>query len=357
MNLTIRWVGLACLALAAAADFARAQPAIDVKELRTIKDKQLGFAVMAMSRDGKLLACGGLGGLGGLAKGVRLWNVDTGDELKPVPNQGWVRSLAFSHDGKRLAAANDDGSVRVFSLASGKELARAPGGQADRIECVVFSPSGNSVLIALSSVGEVMIRLHDSASGKETRRYKGHALGVTSLAFAPDGKRFVSGGMDKTLRLWEIAKPKEIRRFDGHDGMLQSVAFSDDGKRLLSGAADKTLRTWDASTGDELAKMDEPVGSVNAVAFLPGGRFAVSGGGGEFEANAKGIGVELKMNLGKAQAVRLWDVQAGKQLHFFDGPTFAVTRVAVSADGRRVFAGSANGTMHVWEVPETKTLP
>ena len=354
MNLTIRWIGLACLALAPAADFARAQSAIEVKELRTIKDKQLGFAAMAMSRDGKLLACGGLGGL---AKGVRIWNVDTGDELKPVPNQGWVRSLAFSHDGKRLAAANDDGSVRVFSLASGKELARATGGLADRIEHVLFSPSGNSLLIAFAAGGDVAIRLCDSATGKEIRRYKGHTLGVTSLAFAPDGKRFVSGGMDKSLRLWEVAKPKEIRRFDGHEGMVQSVAFSDDGKRLLSGAGDKTLRTWNADNGAELAKMDEPVGSVNAVAFLLGGRFAVSGGGGEFEANAKGIGVELKMNLGKAQAVRLWDVDAGKQLHLFDGPAFAVTRVAVSADGRRVFAGSANGTMHVWEIPDAKTLP
>jgi WD40 repeat protein len=180
---------------------------------------------------------------------------------------------------------------------------------------------------------------------------------VSSLAFAPDSKRFVSGGLDRTVRLWDVAKGKGLRNFDGHTEMVQSVAFSPDGKQILSGGADNTLRVWNADSGEALRTLAEAKGSVNGVAYLPGGRYAVSGSGGEFSATA-GVGsVKLNSRMGKEQAVRLWDLQIGKEVHVFEGPTFGVTGVSVSADGRRVFASSGNGMMHVWEIPEVKSLP
>lgn len=325
---------------------------IKVRELCTLKDDfALGTPAMAMSRDGKTLASSSL------VKGVRLWSVDKAKEIRTIPYQGGARALAFSYDGKRLAIAGDTGTVLVVNVATGATLAKAVG-PVGRIDCVVFSPSGKSLLVTHGIAEDVAIRLVDAGTGKEVRKYKGHTLGVTALAFAADGKSFVSGGYDNAVRVWEVAKPKEVRNFEIFGGLVQAVALSPDGKRIVAGSADKTLRHLAADSGEELRKLDESAGSVNGVVLLPGGRYVVSGSGGSFQAvHLPGRGVQLKMNLGKENALRLWDLDTGKQTHVFEGPAYAITSVAASADGRRLFAGCANGTMHVWELPDVKDLP
>ncbi|MCP4104854.1 MAG: WD40 repeat domain-containing protein [Desulfobacteraceae bacterium] len=123
------------------------------------------------------------------------------------------------------------------------------------VNAVAFSPDGKTLA---SGADDNTVRLWDVASGKEIRRLEGHRKRVVSVAFSPDGKTLASGagnflGSDKTV--WDVASGKEIRSLAGHTKPVQSVAFSPDGKTLASGSgylfgsSDNTVRLWDIASG------------------------------------------------------------------------------------------------------------
>jgi WD40 repeat protein len=100
------------------------------------------------------------------------------------------------------------------------------------VTSVAFSPDGK---FALSGSWDKTLKLWDVASGKEIRTFYGHASDIFSVAFSPDGKFALSGSYDTTLKLWYVESGKEIRTFYGHASDIFSVAFSPDGKYALSG--------------------------------------------------------------------------------------------------------------------------
>ena len=126
-------------------------------------------------------------------------------------------------------------------------------GIADWVWSVAFSPDGRYVL---SGSSDKTLRLWEVATGKELRRFEGHSGRVCSVAFSPDGRYVLSGSRDKTIRLWEVATGKELRRFEGHSSWVISVAFSPDGRYILSGSEDRTLRLWEVATGKELRRFE-----------------------------------------------------------------------------------------------------
>src|SRR5262249_39480309 len=134
----------------------------------------------------------------------------------------------------------------------------------DIVWSVAVSPDGKT---ALSGGGDQRdggtwkpgsdfdIRVWDLATGKELRRLKGHSAGVTCVTFSPDGKTAFSASGDNTVRQWDVASGKELRKFEGHSQRVLWVACSADGKRILSGGRDSTLRIWDVSNGKETAQL------------------------------------------------------------------------------------------------------
>jgi WD40 repeat protein len=155
---------------------------------------------------------------------------------------------------------------------------------------VAFSSDGKTVA---SGGGDKTVRLWEVATGKEIRTLKGHQEWVRSVAFSSDGKTVASGGLDRTVRLWEAATGKEIRN-QGHKWWVRSVAFSSDGKTVASGGDDCTVRLWEAATGKEIRTLKGRQGeeprrrlwpspgpqkrSVISVAFSFDGKTVASGG-------------------------------------------------------------------------------
>ena len=130
------------------------------------------------------------------------------------------------------------------------------GGQLDIVRSIAFSPDGKS-LAAVSA--DVTILLWDPASGEERRRIDaGRQLDL--LAYSPDGKTIAATSVDGTIHLWDSATGKEQRQLSGHKKASRHIAYSPDGKLLATSMPDGTIRLWDVTTGQQVRLVAEGLG-------------------------------------------------------------------------------------------------
>ncbi len=220
---------------------------------------------------------------GSIDKTVRLWDLESGQALRILRGHtDSAVSVAFSEDGQSSLSASRDGTIRICDLASGGESRRI----VSQMEIVglAFSSNGMTALgncirspTRLLPVPKNTVRLWALESGRELRRFEGHADLIWSVALSPNGRRALSGSEDNTVRLWEVGSGREIFRLRGHTGWAWSVAFSPDGRRALSGSDDKTLRLWNLDKGTEICCLEGHTDWVSSVVFAPDGRTALSG--------------------------------------------------------------------------------
>jgi len=190
---------------------------------------------VAFRPDGRLLASGDL-------RAVRLWEVSTGNPWRIFDVPTWVYDVAFSPDGKLIAAAlgQPDNAIRIWEVDSG-QLSHVLQGHRDEVLSVAFSPDGK--LLASSST-DTTVRIWDVASGEPVQTLFLHTLPVTAMSFHPGGQILASGSVDRTIHLWDVATGSLKHTLRGHTGPILSVAFSPDGALLASASWDQTVRLW-----------------------------------------------------------------------------------------------------------------
>jgi WD40 repeat protein len=175
------------------------------KQLPAFQGANDGCRALVWSPDGKTIASGSYVADGDRWKGVlKLFDVKTGKpRWEGKGHTDFITAVAFSPDGKRLATSSFDGTVRVWSASDGKELLRLRIGAKDFIEGVAFSRDGRQIVTA-GGTGDNTIRVWDLATRKEIARFVGHSAPVLAVAVTPEGKKVLSSAKDGTVRLWNM---------------------------------------------------------------------------------------------------------------------------------------------------------
>ncbi|MFJ8111125.1 AAA family ATPase [Streptomyces sp. NPDC096132] len=305
----------------------------------------------SFSPDGKTLATASYD------RTIRLWNV--ADPSRPEPlgkpltgHSSWVSSAVFSPDGHTLAGAGDDGTIRLWDVRDpatprplGKPLAARGGGT---IYLVAFSPDGKTLASANEDSEVRLWNVADPSAPTALATLPGHTAAVRSVAFTPDGRTLATGGDDNTVRLWNTTDPGHPhplgRPLTGHDGTIHSVAFSPDGKTLASGSADDTVRLWSVTDPSHATALGAPLtghtGPVWSVSFSPDGSLLAA-------ASADSTAI-------------LWNVsdpaypsQVGEPLAGSSGEMYAL---GFSPDGTTLATGSGDNKIRLWSVPTSDMI-
>jgi WD40 repeat protein len=278
-----------------------------------------------------------------------------------------VDSVCFSPDGKRLASASGDRTVKVWDAATGKELFTLRGHRSF-VNSVCFSPDGKRLA---SGSSDLTVKLWDAAMRQELLTLKGHTERVTSVCFSPDGKRLASASDDKTVKVWDGITGRGLFGLQGHTGWVTGVCFSPDGRRLASGSWDGTVKLWDGVVGQALLTCKGHTGPVHRLCFRADGRCLASSGGGTVTVWGPGTGRELltfespadrlrfspdgkQLATAGGRTVKVWDAATGAQRLAFQMPWQGRGRYLTSAcftPQGKCLAALSGGSDGVWDPP------
>ena len=256
---------------------------------------------------------------------VRLWDLDTGEQIAKLEGHGdWAWGIAMTPDGSRVASCGRDRTVVVWDMVLRRIWKKLV--HVGEVLCVAIFDDG---MTAVTGQGKDVL-VWNVPLTKQTAALSGHTQPVRCVA-AYNG-RVVSGSQDATLRVWGLSGQKWtcLHVLEGHTQTVRSVCVQNN--VILSGSQDQTLHAWKLEDGQVICTMHGHRGDVRAVGLSANGTRAVSG---SFD-----------------RTVRIWDVMSGEELSELQGHSDKIFGVAMCADGSRAVSCSWDASLRVWDLSD-----
>lgn len=317
---------------------------------------------IAFSPDGRYLAAGMD------SNEVRLWRMPEGvQEQVFIGHEDTVRVVAFSPDSQILASCSDDRSIRLWEVATGLGLATLYGHE-NRVRAMAFSPDGRYLW---STGDDGSLRQWNVAKKKAVRIRGRHPASVWSLAVSADGQWVATGARDEVIRLWRTAGDAPPRQIPTPGHTIWSLAFHPHLPLLAGGLDPEGLRIWNLRTLQEVQRLSGPQGIVWSLAFSSDGDYLTSANDdrtvrvwsvADWRAQRTMIGhtsslraVAFSPNTrylasgGRDRTIRIWDRASGEPLRVFSSDYGSITTLSFDVSGRFIITGSKDKVLRVWD--------
>jgi WD40 repeat protein len=293
---------------------------VNGKQIKILRGHTDQVLYLDVSRDGKYIASAIEDGT------VKIWSPKSDKPLQTlvIPDT-IINQLSFSPDSKMLALASQDGTVKLWNLDS----ILPPKILQSRGTSVSFSPD-SKMIVSGDSDGTVKLW----QDGKPLWNVQAHKQTIQQVSFSPDGKLIASASRDGTVKLWN-PQGTLIRTRKGHSKEVLSVSFNPDNKTIASASADKTVKLWNLRDGELIKTITAHKDAVKSVSFSPDGKMIASGS--------------------SDTTVKLWNVLDGRLIKTLPDDIKDVLSVSFSPDGNVIALSSSDNTIRLWYLNEQRT--
>ncbi|MEM7555915.1 MAG: NB-ARC domain-containing protein [Cyanobacteria bacterium P01_A01_bin.84] len=294
-----------------------------IRQLHQLEGHTAWVRSLAFSLDGKILASGSHDDT------IRLWNVETGKCWQTLTGHtSAIQSLAFSHDGKILASGSNDRTIRLWNIPN-EQSSLVLQGHTNNITFVSFHPH-KEILISASI--DNTVRLWNIITGECLKIFNISINWQLAIALSHDGKTLVTGSDNNVVKFWDISSGECIKTLPDYHSFVWSVTFSRDDKTIITGSEDKTVRIWDVETRECLQSLQEHHQRVWLVDLHPNNQKLLS--------------------ISEDQTIKLWDISSRRCLKTLKGYSNWILSLAFSPDGQTLASSSQDKKIRLWN---TKT--
>jgi serine/threonine protein kinase len=205
----------------------------------------------------------------------------------------------------------------------------------DTIYALAWFPDGRKIV---AGGLDRTVQIRETMTNINTLTYRGHAGSISALACSPDGHFMASASLDQTIQVWGTASGNRLTSYEGHSGMIYALAWSPDGKYVAStsgGGSDNSVQVWEAATGQNIFTFHDPTYWSRALVWSPDGH---------------------RLAVGFWREVQLWNMARKSKITTYRSHNNWIRALAWSPDGKHIASACEDKTVQVWDITKERAL-